>query len=418
MSSPRTLAALVTAALLTLTLASCTPTATMPVPTGTATSAQTSAQTSALRIGTVFPVTGSASYLGPAQSDGVDVAVADINAAGGVLGHPVQVFHDDSGDVTTTTVETSFADLRAKRIDALIGPSSSALAERLFPKTLAARIPLITPSATSVRLSPLGASGYLFRTVPSAAAQGTVLAATIGGGKAKIALLYLDDQTGEAIRATLTAALPAGRLVAATPFTTATTDFAPIIAALVKAAPDDVVFVSNFGTMGQNQTVITQLTAAGLGGAKLWLTSENMADYSQALPAGALAQVNGILEGVSAGDAFTAKLKAFDPTLSSVLYAAESYDATILVALAAQTAGNTSGTAIAHQLRSVSAGGIKCTNYAECVGVLTTNADIDYDGLTGAIAFDREGNPTGPRYGLYRYDAQNRFALVGSGTGR
>jgi ABC-type branched-subunit amino acid transport system substrate-binding protein len=413
MTSSRAAVALATGALVVLALAACTtPGGTAAKPAAVPTPRQSAA---ALKIGTLFPVTGSASYLGPAQSDGVDAAVADINAAGGVLGSPVQVFHDDSGDVSTTTIESSFADLTTKGVDALIGPSSSALAERLFPKTLAAHVPLITPSATSVRLTALGKSGYLFRTVPSEADQGSVLASTIGGGKAKIALIYLDDETGDDILGTLKAS--GGSLVTAQPFSATTTDFSAIIAAVAKAAPDDVVFVSNFATMDQNKAVITQLDAVGLGGAKLWLTSENMADYSQALPPGALNAVNGILEGVSASADFDAKIKAVDPTVSNYLYAAESYDATILAALAATVAGDTSGKAIATHLRSVSEGGIKCTSYAECLSVLKTNPDIDYDGVTGAIAFDADGNPHPAHYGVYHYDGQNRFALAGSAVG-
>ncbi|MES2169102.1 MAG: ABC transporter substrate-binding protein [Actinomycetota bacterium] len=417
MSTQRAVIALAIGALVVLALAACT------TPGGTAVGPAATpaphASSGPLKIGTVFPVTGTASYLGPAQSDGVDAAVKDINAAGGVLGSPVQVLHEDSGDVSTTTIETSFATLKSKGIDALIGPSSSALAERLFPKTLAAKIPLISPSATSVRLTPLGKSGYLFRTVPSEADQGSVLASTIGGGTAKIALIYLDDETGQDILASLTSGLKAsgGRLVTAQPFTATTTDFSGIIAAVTKAAPDDVVFVSNFSTMDQNKAVITQLNAVGLGGAKLWLTSENLADYSQALPAGALSGVSGILEGVAGDAGFDAEIKAVDPNISNYLYAPESYDATILVALAATVAGNTSGKAIASHLRSVSEGGIKCTSFAECLSVLKTNTDIDYDGVTGAIAFDAEGNPNPAHYGLYHYDGQNRFALAGSAVG-
>ncbi len=413
----RPFAAAVVGVLLVIALTACTAAASKPAPVPRATHTQSG--DGVLRIGTVFPTTGSASYLGPAQADGVDAAVKDINAAGGVLGKPVEVLHEDSGDVSTTTIETSFADLESKGIDVLIGPSSSVLAERLFPKTLAASIPMITPSATSVRLSKLGETGYLYRTVPSAAAQGSVLASAIGGGKARIALVYLDDQTGQAILSTLTAGLRAsgGTLVAAQPFATTTTDFTAIIAALVKAAPDDVVFSSNFATMSQNETVIARLNAAGLGGAKLWLTSDNMADYSQALPAGALANVNGIMEGISAGDAFDAKVKAVDGSVNDYLYAAESYDATILAALAASVAGSDSGKAIAGRLRDVSEGGLKCTDYAECIAALATHSNIDYDGLTGAIAFDGSGDPSPAHYGVYRYDGQNRFSLVGAAMG-
>ncbi len=416
MSRSRRLAALAAGALATLLLASCTGTSTVQSASPAPSVSATRIGHGSLTVGTLFPVTGSASYLGPAQADGVDAAVKDINAAGGVLGSPVTVVHDDSGDVTTQTIEASFADLKAKKADVIIGPSSSALAERLLPKTLAARIPMISPSATSVRLTNLGESGYLFRTVPSEAEQGTVLAQTIGGGKGSIAIIYLDNQAGQAIKGTLSLALQhSGRALAATvPFTPATTDVAPLVAQVKKALPDDVVFVSTFSTMAQNTAVITQLDAAGLGGAKLWLVSANTADYSQALPAGALAGVNGLLEGVPAGASFEAKIKALDPAVTDFRYAAESYDATVLAALAAVTAKDTAGESIAGHLRAVSAGGIKCTSFAECLGVLKTTRDIDYDGLTGAIAFDGQGNPSPAHYGLYRYDAQNRFALVGS----
>ena len=81
----------------------------------------------------------------------------------------------------------------------------------------------------------------------------------------------------------------------------------------MKAAPDAVVLVSPFSAMEQNQALITALSAAGLGGAKLWLTSGNLADYSQALPAGLLKDVNGILEGAAPDAAFPSACSRPDP---------------------------------------------------------------------------------------------------------
>jgi len=86
----------------------------------------------------------------------------------------------------------------------------------------------------------------------------------------------------------------------------------------------------------------------------------------------------------------------------------------VLAALAAESAGSDSGAAIASALPGASSRGIKCTNYAECLTVLRSHRGIDYDGLTGAIAFDAAGDPHPAHYGVYRYDGQNRFARVGS----
>ena len=51
-----------------------------------------------LKIGTILPQTGSLAFLGPPEFAGVDTAVSDINAAGGVLGKPVKQVKADSGD--------------------------------------------------------------------------------------------------------------------------------------------------------------------------------------------------------------------------------------------------------------------------------------------------------------------------------
>ncbi|CAN5133320.1 ABC transporter substrate-binding protein [soil metagenome] len=416
MSQPRLAITITFAAAIAVSLAACSAEP-MPVPTPSASA--TPSGDGVLRIGTEFPVTGAASYLGPGQAAGVEAAIREINEAGGVNGKPVEVFHRDSGDASTGKAEESFADLTTKQVDVVIGPSSSALAERLFATTAAAKVPLITPAATSVRLSELGKSGYLFRTVPSASLQGPAVAKLVNGGdKPEVALIYLSDDTGKAVRASLTAAVKKleGSLVVDTSFTAATKDFAPIVEAVKAAAPDGVVLVSPFSAMEQNKAIIAALSAAGYGGAKLWLTSENMADYSQALPAGLVKDVNGLLEGIDPPDTFKTRVKAADPAVTSFLYAAESYDATILAALAATVAGDDGGPAVARQLRAVSSGGIKCTSFAECLSVLETRTDIDYDGLTGAISLDAQGDPSPGHYGVYRYDAGNRFVRVGAVT--
>jgi ABC-type branched-subunit amino acid transport system substrate-binding protein len=416
MSRSRTLPAALSGVVLSLALVSCSvapPTPVPPVPSASSTAAPSG--DGVLRIGTLFPSTGTQSYLGGAQAAGVAVAVKEINDAGGVLGKPVEVLARDSGDVSTATIEASIAELMTAKVDVLIGPSSSVLAERVIPKLVAAKLPMISPAATSVRLSSVASGGYFFRTIGSAALEGGALAKTIGGGKARIAIVYFDDDMGRAILGTMRAALAAtGGLVGVQKIDAATKDLAPIIAAVNSSKPDDVVFVSPFSAMAQNTALITQLTAAGFGGAKLWLTGQNTADYSQAVPVGTLAGVNGILEGAQPTPAFAARVAAVAPAVTDLQYAEESYDATIIAALAATVANDASGAAIAAHLREVSAGGIECTTYGECVDVLKTSTDIDYDGISGATTFDTNGDTSPAAFGLYRYDAANRFSRIGT----
>lgn len=409
------MAAALIALVLPLALTSCAPepkpAQTAPKPTAIAPSGD-----GVLRIGTLFPTTGSASYLGAAQVAGVEVAVKEINLAGGVLGKPVEVLHRDSGDASTTTAETSIGDLIAKKTDVIVGPSSSVLSMRLLPKIVEAKVAMIATAASAPAITTANDSSYLFRTVPSDALEGTAIAQFLAKTKGvKAAIVYFDDDQGNAVHGTFSKALKkAGGSVVATQKITAASTIATVVADVTKAKPDVVVVASPFTAMEQNKALITGLSAGGLGAAKLWLTGGAMADYSQALPNGTLTNVNGILEGAVPNDAFKARVKAADPNVADYRYAAEAYDATILAALAASSAKDDSGEAVARTLQAVSARGIKCLSYGECLDVLKTQTDIDYDGISGMVTFDANGDPQSAHYGIYKYDGESRFQPAGS----
>lgn len=366
-----------------------------------------------LRIGTLFPSTGAAAYLGPAQSAGAALAVADINAAGGVGGAPVELVARDSGEAATTTLEASFADLVAQNVDAVIGPSSSLLAARLIPLAVKAGIPVISPAATFPALTTADDDGHFFRTIAAYGHQGLALGQVLSEqGPAKVALLYIDDEFGASLAPALKEGLEShgSSLVLSQPIPPDTADLSIVIGQLTQAAPDVVVLGSTYASVDATKALITAVIAAGYGGAKLWLTTQNTGDYSQALPNGTLAGVNGIIEGYPADEGFIARLKTVDAALDAFHYAPEAYDAVILAALAAEQAGD-DGDAISGALTDVSAGGLKCGSFAECLGPLRSGEDVDYDGVSGPLNFTPEGDITTAYYGLYAYDGENRFVF-------
>lgn len=398
-------------------LAGCT-TQPMPTPTPASTPTVRPIGDGVLRIGTLFPSTGATAFLGAPQLDAVKVAVADINAAGGVNGKPVELVSDNSGDATTQTAEASLADLVKKGVDVIIGPSSSVLSQRLLTAAAAAQVAMISPAATYPQLSTLDVRNVFFRTIPSTALQGSALGALLPSTKQpKVALVASSDDIGQSVVPTLREALTAhgGSLVADIALTASS---APAdVVAQVKAAAPDAVVLDTPDNGAQTKALITALVGGGFGGAKLWLTSQNLADYSQALPAGQLTGARGILEGAESDAAFQAKLKAVDPGIGSFQYAPEAYDATILAALAATLAHDDAGIRLASQVRAASVGGIKCTSYAECLDVLVTEPAIDYDGLSGTVNLDAAGDPTSATYGVFTYTADNKYARSASVIG-
>ena len=416
---PRALvrARLVAALLAVAAMTTACTTAPMPTPTPSSPS-PTPIGDGVLRIGTLFPSSGGVAFIGPAQVAGVNAAIREINAAGGVGGVPVEVLNRDSGDASTQKAEESFADLVAKGVDIVIGPSSSVLAERLLAPATEAGVPLISPAATYPQLTTADEVGAFWRTIPSYAHQGVVLGEVLPAKKAPdVVLVYTNDELGNSILETLTASLAEheGELVASYPVRPGA-DAAAVAAKVKKVAPDAVVLATP-DNGDQTKALIAALSAAGYGGAKLWLTSQNLADYSQALPAGLLNGANGILEGVQPDDAFIAKLKQEDPGLIDARYGAEAYDATVLAALAAIVAGDDGGASIAAALRDVSRGGIKCTSFGECLDVLRTESDIDYDGITGTVDLDAAGDPETASYGVYTYTAENKYQRAATVTG-
>ncbi|MGN0147127.1 MAG: amino acid ABC transporter substrate-binding protein, partial [Arthrobacter koreensis] len=66
------------------------------------------------------------------------------------------------------------------------------------------------------------------------------------------------------------------------------------------------------------------------------------------------------------------------------------------------------GQAIAAELQGVSSEGEKCFDFAGCVTILRGGGDIDYDGYSGPISFDENGDPTEAYIGIYQFDADNK----------
>jgi branched-chain amino acid transport system substrate-binding protein len=402
-------------AVFALSLAGCSANSPAPLPTPTAVATFPVTGDGVLRIGSIFPTTGSSSFIGAAQVAGVELAVREINQDGGVGGNPVQVLHRNSGDATTQTAEESLADLVVKKVDVVIGPSSSVLAQRLIGPAVKAQVPLISPAATFPVLTGLDDSGYLFRTIPTYADQGIALAKVLNAkGPIKVALVYQDNSVSPALLDSLTKAFKAAKGGAVTPveFDAKTTDFSKVIDTTVGAKPDAVILATPGDAVDQTKALIVALKNAELGGTKLWLTSQNLADYSQALPAGTLDGANGILEGAEPDAAFVARLKQIDPGLVTFQYAEEAYDATVLAALAATVAKDDGGPAIARSLQSVSIGGIKCTSFGECIDVLKTQTDIDYDGISGSVNFTSAGDVSSGSFGVFKYGPDNTYTFV------
>jgi ABC-type branched-subunit amino acid transport system substrate-binding protein len=145
-------------------------------------------------------------------------------------------------------------------------------------------------------------------------------------------------------------------------------------------------------------------------GAQLYFVDGNTADYSKDFDPGTLQGVRATYPGAELGDAFKERMLGVNPKLKDFTYGPESYDATIVAALAAVAAGNDSGKAIAQQMQAVTSEGEKCTDFAACVKMLDNGDDIDYDGVSGPIEFNSTGSPSSATIGIFQYAEDNTYA--------
>jgi branched-chain amino acid transport system substrate-binding protein len=75
-----------------------------------------------------------------------------------------------------------------------------------------------------------------------------------------------------------------------------------------------------------------------------------------------------------------------NPEVVDARFASEAYDATMVAALAAIIRDNDNGISVARALHDTSDGGVVCHSFGECLNVLTTEDDMNYNGVSGPFA--------------------------------
>ncbi|MBT2547555.1 ABC transporter substrate-binding protein [Arthrobacter sp. ISL-65] len=373
-----------------------------------------------LPIGLILDNTGPQSFLNAAQLAAAKLAVQEINAAGGHKGRPVELLPVTTGGDTAAQAR----ELVDARADVVIGPTDSSRAPAAIDVLSKARTTLISPANTAPELSSYKSGGYYFRTAAPDIAQAPVMVKLAKDAGAKsLAVVYEDGTYGQAVSAAVSASAKAGGLDPVTVSGFKAGEAQKSAAAARDAAPDAVVVLARDGAQG----AIAELTNAGLPGNKLILGDAAFRQYGSALGSKSLEGARALVPGVFPSAHFQAELVAIDAGLKDTTFAAETYDAVNLAALAAAAAADDAGASIAGTLISVSGGtsGSRvsaspsgqpagCSTYKDCLAAMRDGKSIDYDGESGPVRFDANGDITAAKYMVFTYGADNKAKLTGS----
>jgi branched-chain amino acid transport system substrate-binding protein len=331
-----------------------------------------------LVLGTLLPQTGSLAFLGPPEFAGVDLALKEINDAGGVNGKPVRKFDADSGDTSTNIASQSVQRLEGQNVDAIIGAASSSVTLSVIDAITGAGILQMSPANTSVALTDYPDKGLYWRTAPPDLLQGRVLGDTaLNDGAQTLGILALQDAygTGLADAAEKSFTSGGGEVVEKIIYDPKAANYSAEVAKIKAANPDGIALIG----FDETKKIVPEMVKQGLlpNTKKVYFVDGNLADYSKDFPPGTLNGQKGTLPGAASGADLKAKLLQVNPKLTDFSYAPESYDATMLIALAAIAAKDDSGASIASKLGEVSSGGTKCTAFKQCADLLAAGTDID-----------------------------------------
>ena len=254
-----------------------------------------------LRAATLFPLSGELAFLSPAMLAGVELAMTDVNAAGGVFGQEMTLEGEDSGG-SPEQAGVSVDRLLDGEVDVIV---DQFLPYRLDQESLEAEVLALVTAGSDVIV-------------------------LIGGDEsAQILALMHDNGIGP----------------------TSTTDVWGV---------------------DRNVGIGAQLDLAILKG---------MRHTNHAMESGSNPDFNVRLEERLGPDSLLA-------------FGAESYDAIVIVALAAVLAGSDDPIAIAAEINGVTAGGTKCDSFEACRQLIEDGGDPDYEGVGGPYEFSPEGEPT------------------------
>lgn len=369
-----------------------------------------------LKIGSVLPQTGSLAFLGPPEEAGVLLAVNEVNEA--AKGITIDFTPGDSGDADNKAFETTVPKLQNAGVSAMIGAAASGVTKLFLDSNVAAGIITFSPANTSPDFTTWDDDNLYWRTAPSDLLQGEVLANLIAeDGHKNIGIIYQNDAYGTGLYGVVKKVFEStgGSVVAEASYNDGDSSFDAQVATIAAAKPDAVVLI----TFDQFATIAPLLVNAGQEAKNFYLVDGNLKQWGTQVSV-SLEGAKGTTPGPVLEDDFKERLNtawtdAGYAALEDYSYAAESYDAVVLLALASLASGSTTGKDIAGKLQEVSGGsgdGKKCTSFSECADIIIGGGVADYDGYSGPVTFDENGDPTQASIGIFQYGADNMHTRV------
>lgn len=365
--------------------------------------------------GYILPETGQLAFLGPPQVKALELAIQDINAAGGVLGADIPApVGGDEGD-QATVAQASADRILGQGVSAIIGAAASGRSLDIIDRITGAGVMQCSGSNTAPTFTDYDDNGLYVRTAPSDALQGPVLANTIvNDGWTNVAIVARADDYGRGLaNATADALENAGATVSVNEtYDPNAQQYDAAIESLVSAQPDAVVIVA----FEEGVQIIQGLLEAGLSPSDMGfyttdgLRNPDLASLVNESDPSVIGGLKGTAPASADNAAFLDALSSFAPELGdNTQFAPQVYDCAVTIALAAEAAGSADAEDFKNEVVGVTKDGTECSSYEECKALLDDGEDIDYQGVSGPLDFTDAGEPGRASIEVYGFDENGEF---------
>jgi branched-chain amino acid transport system substrate-binding protein len=360
-----------------------------------------------VKFGMLIGVTGDYAPYYDVSKAGADVAIAEINEAGGVLGRPVELVVVDNKSTVEGAVQGFSQITDVEGVVVLGGPESDgAIANLQAIKDL--KLPTICPACGTSELDQAGGD-YIWR-ITGSDSDGGLIAAQFArdAGYTRVAMLVQNTEgaaaPAEAFKQVFTEVI-GGEVIADVRFDPGQSSYQAQVDQAFADDPEVVYVGSGFEAGG---IILTEWQRRGYGGTFLFspdmIVPEIAALTEQGVEIG-----DGVAKAaIAAYDTESPAYEGYAPRFEAIageppspgLYDANQYDQYIILALAITAAGTTDGEAVAAMITDLlNPPGTVVYSYAEGLAALEAGEDIDLHGASSSLDVNEFGNLASPHFG-------------------
>ena len=348
------------------------------------------------RVGMVDALTGSLSAFGQRNQRGVDLALASINEVG-VDGRDLELVVEDSGSQSSGGVSAAQKLVNQDGVPFLIGAVGSGVSLSIY-ESVVQGTDVVQLSQNSTGLGLTDFPGLL-RISPTGRTQSTALADIIAeDGYDEVALTFVNNNYGQSLADAFKRAW-SGSVAYESPHDQDRQSYSGIINEMNRSGADAWLFVSY---QPEFATMVNELYSSGYEPQLYGADSVSGDDVLETTPEGSMEGMKiAVPSAPLEQDNYQAFVSRFESEYdeSPTVWSTYAYDAAVTAALSIQAAEEFTGAALGDAVRDVTRSeGQAVTSYRAARDVLADGgapSDVDYQGVSGPVDIDENGDPTG-----------------------